>query len=159
MSQGDFGQRGPGKAFAFPSRDRYGVITLSYGDLSWICGLLGGHTYDSCAMDLSDSSYLREDSAALDVCSRALHDVSHALVLRRQGKSEQAGQMHRQGLENYEKVLGNVQVQFDLARSMAKNKSMARSQLVLETVRGIRDVLESGLHEIALASQNPVQLR
>lgn len=53
--------------------------------------------------------------------------------------------MHRQGLENYEKVLGNVQVQFDLARSMAKNKSMARSQLVLETVRGIRDVLESGL--------------
>jgi hypothetical protein len=56
--------------------------------------------------------------------------------------------MHRQGLENYEKVLGNVQVQFDLAKSMAKNKSMARSQLVLETVRGIRDVLESGLHDI-----------
>ena len=56
--------------------------------------------------------------------------------------------MHRQGLENYEKVLGNVQVQFDLARSMAKNKSMARSQLVLETVRGIRDVLESGLQDI-----------
>jgi hypothetical protein len=83
------------------------------------------------------------------------YDVSHALVLRRQGKSEQAEQMHRQGkseqaeqmhrqgkseqaeqmhrqgLENYEKVLGNVQVQFDLARSMVKNKSMARCQLVL----------------------------
>ena len=64
-------------------------------------------------MDLSDSSYLREDSAGLGVCSRALHDVSQALVLRRQGKSEQAEQMHRQGLKNYEKVLGNVQVQFD----------------------------------------------
>ena len=31
---------------------------------------------------------------------------------------------------------------------MAKNKSMARSQLVLETVGGIHDVLESGLHDI-----------
>jgi arginyl-tRNA--protein-N-Asp/Glu arginylyltransferase len=78
----------------------------------------------------------------------SLHDFAHALVLRQQGKSEQAEQMHRQGLENYEKVLGNVQVQFDLARSMAKNKSMARSQLVLEAVRGICDVLESGLQDI-----------
>jgi hypothetical protein len=56
--------------------------------------------------------------------------------------------MHRQGLENYEKVLGNVQVQFDLARSMTKNKSMARSPLVLEMARGTRDVLGSGLQDI-----------
>jgi hypothetical protein len=39
-------------------------------------------------------------------------------MLYQQGKSKQAEQMHRQGLENYEKVLGNVQVQFDLARSI-----------------------------------------
>jgi arginyl-tRNA--protein-N-Asp/Glu arginylyltransferase len=92
------------------------------------------------------SHRLNRDQAIQHLLSlTALHDFSHALVLRQQGKSEQAEQMHRQGLRNYEKVLSNVQVQFDLARSMAKNRSMARSQLVLETMRGMRDVLESGL--------------
>ena len=96
----------PGKAFAFSSRCPYGVVSLSYGDdgsCLGFCGLLAGHTYESCAMGLSDSSYFCEDSAALGVCSRALHDVSYTLVLRQQGKSEQAEQMHRQGLEIYAK--------------------------------------------------------